>query len=181
MFKSLSICRYPPCVQYSQTNAANCFLDAVEALWTSVPRLRQLLAYALQLIHQPFCHSMILKSEKITASLNSWNSRSRLQIYSSYSSEFDLNSVVESLLGCQLKAFRSCQKYESVFLQWCRLFVSFITSLMSNLCTALTPTKITIISHRHKTTAFEPSVFLTGIQLLLVNKERSAVARPNHC
>jgi len=84
------LCRdadFLPEVSTPEKNAASGFRGSVEALWTSVPQLRQLIAYSLQLIHQPFCHSMILKSEKITAFLNSCYSRSRLEMYSSYSGE----------------------------------------------------------------------------------------------
>jgi hypothetical protein len=64
---------------------------------------------------------------------------------------------------------RSCQKHESLSLHdlLCigRHFLgdSFITSMKSNSCRALTTQKITlIISHAQNTTAVQPNVFLTG-------------------
>jgi hypothetical protein len=48
------------------------------------------------------------------------------------------------------------------------LGLAFKASLNSNLCTALTKQKITIISYAQNTTALQPYVFLTGIHQLMV-------------
>ena len=71
------------------------------------------------------------------------------------------------------KIYRSCHKHESVSLHYIlptggHLFnVSFITSLKSNLCTALTTRNSTgnncVTSHAQNTTAFQLHVFVTVI------------------
>jgi hypothetical protein len=71
----------------------------------------------------------------------------------------------------QGKTYRSCQKHESLSLHD---VVSFITSLKSNPCTALT-TQITtenscITSHAQNGTSLQPSVFPTGIYRLVVTR-----------
>jgi len=65
------------------------------------------------------------------------------------------------------------------------LGVSFITILMSNLCTTLTTQnttkKIWIISHTQNTTKFQPILFLIGIPHFLVTKKRrSALSSTNY-
>jgi hypothetical protein len=63
------------------------------------------------------------------------------------------------------------------------LSVSFITSLKSNLCTALsTHNTNRIISHAQNTTARQLNVFLAGMHRLLVtNKGGSAFPSTNNC
>jgi hypothetical protein len=88
--------------------------------------------------------------------------------------------------------YRSCQKHDSMSLHdlvRCRylLDVSFITSLKSNLCTALTTRNTTenitvFISHAQNTTALQPNLFLTGIhQLLVTNKGPSPFLSAKNC
>jgi len=66
------------------------------------------------------------------------------------------------------------------------LGVSFLRSLKSNLCTALTVWNITenncYILHAQNTTAFQANVFLTGIHpLLATNNGRSTFPSTNNC
>jgi hypothetical protein len=77
----------------------------------------------------------------------------------------------------QGKIYRSCHKHDSVSLRYILptgghlLDVSFITSLKSNLCTALTTRNSTgnncVTWHAQNTTAFQPNVFVTVIYQLL--------------
>jgi hypothetical protein len=66
------------------------------------------------------------------------------------------------------------------------LGVSFVTSLKTHLCTALTTHNTTdnnsITSRAQNTTELQPNVLLIAIDLLLVtNNERSAFPGANHC
>jgi hypothetical protein len=88
------------------------------------------------------------------------------------------------------KTYRSCKKHASLSLHDLLatahhlLFVSFITNLKWNLCTALTTQNITEQKciHAEKESAVQSNVFLTGIHGLLVKrKERSALHNANNC
>ena len=80
---------------------------------------------------------------------------------------------------------RSCQKYEFPSLHDV-IFLSFITSLKSNLCTAQTTYDTTenncIILHAQNVNTFQPNVFLSGVHRLLVtNSRRSPFPTANRC
>jgi len=90
------------------------------------------------------------------------------------------------------KTYSSCQKHESLSLHDLPstdrhlLGLSYIASLKSNLCRAVTAQNAAannfIISHAYATTAFRPDVFLNGIHRLLVTvKELSAFPSQTNC